>query len=364
VFDPTLDQTSRSSIVRLTPVLAAALAWGVLAQPAAAGHIQVSQYVVFGDSLSDTGNFRSRSGNIPGPGFFGGNFTTGRFTNGPGADPANTQYTGVWHEQLAGMLGLPAATPSSGGGTNFAFGGATTADGQRDITRGFLTLATVDNLGRQVSDFVGRYPNGKVPADVLYMLWAGGNDLINAATSRGATPMDVAAAEQQAINNLVSAISVLANSGGTTFLWIDLPPLDKTPEAAALSPELRAALATASSDFQRDEHNRIVDLQMILPGIQIVELDVYDLFNAAAANPGAYSLTDVTHPARGQNVNPDDYLFWDNLHPTTHGHNLIAQAAYAQLLASGVNPVPVPPTVVLLATAVPLLWRFRRRRAA
>jgi phospholipase/lecithinase/hemolysin len=34
------------------------------------------------------------------------------------------------------------------------------------------------------------------------------------------------------------------------------------------------------------------------------------------------------------NVDPDTYLFWDSLHPTTRGHNLLAQQAREILAGS------------------------------
>ena len=66
--------------------------------------------VVFGDSLSDTGNlFAATGGTNPIPPYF-----NGRFSNGP-----------VWVETLAASLGLP-VNPSLLGGTNYAFAGAVT----------------------------------------------------------------------------------------------------------------------------------------------------------------------------------------------------------------------------------------------
>jgi phospholipase/lecithinase/hemolysin len=70
-----------------------------------------SAMYVFGDSLSDVGNvYLGSSGSEPASPYVGG-----QFSNGP-----------VWVQDLAARLGLPALTPSLAGGTDYAFGGATT----------------------------------------------------------------------------------------------------------------------------------------------------------------------------------------------------------------------------------------------
>src|SRR5215831_11872170 len=79
-----------------------------------------SQFVVFGDSLSDNGNaFIGTGGAIPAPPLY----TVGRFTDGSDTSPTGTP-GGIWHEVLSGLLGEPVSTPFLAGGTNFAVGGA------------------------------------------------------------------------------------------------------------------------------------------------------------------------------------------------------------------------------------------------
>src|SRR5271170_7785313 len=74
---------------------------------------QFSQAVVFGDSLSDTGNDSNLAS------LFGYVTTNGRFTSDPTSKPPSAG-TGVWHEELETKLGIAHATKSSSGGSNWA----------------------------------------------------------------------------------------------------------------------------------------------------------------------------------------------------------------------------------------------------
>jgi hypothetical protein len=65
--------------------------------------------------------------------------------------------------------------------------------------------------------------------------------------------------------------------------------------------------------------------------IHIDQLDVASLLASAIANPAAYGFTNVTTPADNNGTvvpNPDQYLFFDDIHPTRVGHQLIANAAF------------------------------------
>jgi phospholipase/lecithinase/hemolysin len=312
-----------------------------------AGLLPFNQLIIFGDSLSDNGNdFIATGGALPAPPAY----TAGRFTNGPDVTPT-TAFTGVWHEQLAALLSLPVAQPSLTGGTNWAFGGA-------DTTAGFSPLG-VPGLGIQVATFLGAQPNPSPTA--LYVLEGGANDLLDAAEAPGATAASVAAAEVLAIQNLTSQIAGLAMSGAKDFLWFDVGPLDLAPETQG-SP-LKAALGSASLQFRSDVLAAVGPLQSTY-GIQIAVVDLYSSYILWRSNPATFGLTNVNDPASFVGApNPDTYLNWDGLHPTTKGHDLIAQTTIDSIDATF---APEPSTAWLVClVAVPfgfrlLIWKSIR----
>src|SRR2546423_4952500 len=115
-----------------------------------------SSIILFGDSLSDSGNDRARtnskSGGLVDYPSHTFNYDNGRFTNDNATNPASNTYVGVWHEQLARtFLGLPAAAYSLGGGLNYAFGGARTTNGTHDETAVSTpfgdVIITIDDMG-------------------------------------------------------------------------------------------------------------------------------------------------------------------------------------------------------------------------
>ena len=111
---------------------------------------QYTSIVVFGDSLSDTGNVahltEAKYGvRIPGP---VADYTDGRFTDGADTVPAAQNYFGVWIEQLAATLpSKPEIKDSLDGGTDYAYGFATTGSGT-----GVFTFGPSDSLSVNVNN--------------------------------------------------------------------------------------------------------------------------------------------------------------------------------------------------------------------
>lgn len=326
--------TRRPQLLTRVPALRMWLCAAMLAVfGCAAALAQVKDYstvVVFGDSLSDTGNvahlaFTEYGIAAPGPVYEGDqlviDYTLGRFTDGADTIPAAQNYAGVWIEQLAAMMpSRPAIEDSLDGGTNYAYGFATTGSGTSPLCLGGLCVQ-VENIGQQITDYLSTHP--KIDRHTLFVIWGGTNDLLNATS-----PADVAdAAIRQVLN-----IQRLIQAGATQILAPNLPPLGLTPRFnGSLSAQ---AEATAASALFNSYLGLGISLLKDLYGwrhVRIYQIDVFNLMLSVAASPGSYSLTNVTAPAQYMPVDPDTYLFWDDLHPTTKGHNIVAEAAASVL---------------------------------
>jgi thermolabile hemolysin len=286
----------------------------------------ITQLVVFEDSLSDTGNIYALTfGLYPAP----PSYTAGQFTDGSDSTPSTSGPLGVWDQQLAGMLGVPAPRPflGGGGGTDYAFGGALTGDDPHCF---FCNV--IPDVGDQVHLYLGTHP-GSLPSGTLYTFWAGANDIL-----KGLSP-------QTAVSNLSASINTLYSHGARDFLWLNMPPLGETPHG--LSSGNSAMLNLLSQDYNADWLAAIDSLDAQDPGIDILGVNTYGLFESIAADPSAYGFTNIDTAARGLNVNPNNYLFWDGLHPTTEGHFWVASLADSDL--SDAPDAPEAPTAVLIA---------------
>jgi len=292
-----------------------------------------TQTVVFGDSLSDDGNVRHLMEDDYFVSYPGGdyNYSDGRFTNSSDTDPSSTTYAGTWHEQLArDFLSLAAPTNSLDGGTDWAFGGATSADGTSDVTvvdnlfpwGGGDFALTVDNLGKQVSDYLAS--NTPDPG-ALYILWGGSNDLFNDDSSDN---VSAAAA------NMAGLVLQLAEAGARSFLVANVAPIGLVPhykDDATTATSLNLAAGQFRSEFETDLDATVATLAGEGITITLYRLDTFGLYYRMATNPGDYGFTNIFDSAQGEDVNPDEYLFWDDIHPTTAGHYQLAAEANALL---------------------------------
>lgn len=308
-----------------------------------------SQIILFGDSLSDTGNMRdavdSKTGGLvdyPSGTF---NYSDGRFTNSSDTDPGSDTYVGVWEEQLARtFLGIPAPITSADGGFNYAFGGARTTDGTHEEVAvhtdvfGDITI-TVKDMGKQMDDYL--MANTIDPA-ALYIVWGGGNDLRSD---------DSEASAMASADRITGLVNRLAQEGAQYIMVPNLPPVGNIPRYSA-EPARMLALNRASIIFRDRLASDLTALQADLAAQGLTPtlypIDVWTNTIRIMTYPDRYGFTDVGRSSQGANVNPDQYIYWDDVHPTTAAHYWLAKSANDAITL----PVVPPAQAVNIASRV------------
>lgn len=295
------------------------------------------EIVVFGDSFSDTGNiFNATQKAIPPS----SSYFNGRFSNGS-----------VWVDYLASDLGIN-FNPK----INYAYGGATT---------GFenIGIEGLPGLQQQINSFTLANQSGD--PNSLYIVWAGTNDYLDYFFGGSPNPT-------QTVTNLMDAVKALAAVGAKDIMVVNQPNLGNFPVTGgnSLTSNLLSKYSNAHNSLLSTNLNFLS--QKLNSDINIFSLDVNSLYSRIIADPGEFGFTNVTDSCIGKSsvvpinipeqpvaCTPDEFLFWDQVHPTTATHKLIAELAFSVL---NVASVPEPSTVfgvILLGTlgSVALLKR-------
>ena len=301
--------------------------------------LPIDRLVVFGDSLSDTGNAYIGTGGAVGA---APDYQNGRFTDGPNTFPSTSAPTGLWIDQFAAKLNLPSPTPFLAGGSNYAVGSAQTG-----------TNAAYDGRSPEapyVDQQVAFYSaTSSASPNSLYVFWAGSNDLL-----RGNNPLT-------AVSNISANIATLAAGGAKNFLWVNVPQVGQIPDVTTLGPVVSNILGAEAVAYHLASVEAITQLKAQY-GISIISVDAYGLFGDILSNPAAYGFTNTTDPAQGQpNVNPNNYVFWDGLHPTTAAHALVADLAYNDVEAA-YAPEPAASSLIMAGFLVLMGTAMAHRR--
>jgi phospholipase/lecithinase/hemolysin len=277
---------------------------------------------VFGDSLSDTGNtFTATQGRIPVPTVNNSDrpaYISGRFSNGPiWVDYFGSQINqpGLTPTPFVALLANPNTIPTDG--VNFALGGA-----QTGIVSSFPGFQ--DNIPGVLGQVGLLRQNLPVDPNALYSVFGGANDYFNGNTN-----------VNQVVQNLTNSIGSLAQGGAKNFLVFNLPNLGESPFGK------RSGVADQLNQLTQ-AHNQqlasaISNISTSNPNLNIYSVDINTLFNTIRATPAKFGFKDVTNPCVTGNFqqvtnicdNPDDFLFFDSVHPSSRTHKLIAKAALA-----------------------------------
>ena len=274
-----------------------------------------SRVFVFGDSLSDTGNLASVAGDFPPP------FFENRVSNGP-----------VGVEVLAEKLGHTADASlhliGSSVGSNYAVAGANALGSEP------IDLATQILLFQANHGFVA-------PPDALYVVFIGGNDVRSA---RGVSDLsDAKLIVQAAANEVRQAIETLILTGARSFALVNSPNIGVIPETQILAeltgnPGLVEHARKLSKEYRRALHVSASQIEENYE-VSIAEFDLYKFFNKLVANADSLGFTNSTeacfslvtgfHP----DCNFDQFVFFDEIHPTARTHALAGEAIFEAVKA-------------------------------
>jgi len=298
-------------VISLSVLLLALPGW-------AAAQTTFSRIVVFGTSLSDPGNVFALTGMQSTPPY--GTLDPLLIPGAPYAKGGHHFSNGAtWIEQFARPLGLAAdVLPVFRGGNakaaNYAVGGA----------RARNTAVNAD-LSAEVNAFLLDFGN-VAPSDALYVIEFGGNDIRDALVNNDPTIIN------SALTAIGSNIQVLYAAGARKFLVWNAPNLKLTPAVQMLGPVIGTYAEMLSQAFNTGLITVLNGLAP-LPGIKIVQFDAYRILNDIVSDPQAFGLSEVNAACVTPNDPPfeckvpDDFLFWDGIHPTKVVHAILAQDA-------------------------------------
>jgi len=295
--------------------------------------------VPFGDSLSDSGNYFIDTreftvrpfDSIPTEPYLIGQL---HFSNGK-----------TWIERLATSRGsrrsgLPSlAVPKFF--TNYAVGRARArsvpalSDFPSKVDRfGFPEPSDRFDFPEQVDRFLEDF--GRAPPNRLYVVWIGANDVRDAFEAFFVSPGEADAIATKAIVATANGIIRLHRKGAKNFFVLNIPNLATTPAIAELGPPFTVIAEQLTEGYNLALERDVLDLleQLFEGDINIIRMDVFELLNTVVANPEAFGLSNVTDSCITPDVipgaickNPNQYLFWDFIHPTRKAHEIIAKEA-------------------------------------
>jgi phospholipase/lecithinase/hemolysin len=284
-------------------ILLPALLAFVLPRPvhATPDHAPFSSIQVLGDSLSDTGRSAAVLTQAFGTTYPPAPYYPGHFSNGP-----------VWVEQLAPKL-AQVYQPLD----NFAWAGANT--GRVNVFPGLPGM--LDEL----DELIAASPK-KLDKKALYVVFGGANDFLRILNGGG----DPITLINEGVANLIQITRSLHTAGAENIVVVDLPNIGLTPRAASGGPASVAGATYLSVYF-----NQLLAAGLDSIGFPVIRVSAFNLLNDIVAQPAAYGFTNVTDPGIYYGPAADTFLFWDDIHPTTRAHGLVADAVKTALSEAG-----------------------------
>jgi phospholipase/lecithinase/hemolysin len=270
---------------------------GAPAEPIATP-IPISHVYAFGDSFSDNGNLKQLAPSDP----WWDTHWEGRTSNGL-----------VAVEVLADRLSVEL--------TDYAVTGA-----KSDTSNVNPRFPSTGALG-QLEKFKTELDGHSADPNALYFVMIGVNDFFEVLTD---FPIDNPTLTDQTVDNIATLITQLAQLGAKRFLVIN------SADTAVMPYVIANGRSDDAAEFQTlinsKLSSRLDELKSQLE-IEITSFDYVTLSTRIRENPSDYglsNLTDACQPVflgvKPACASPDQYFFWDEVHPTRRVHQIFGEA--------------------------------------
>jgi phospholipase/lecithinase/hemolysin len=196
----------------------------------------------------------------------------------------------------------------------------------------------------------------EAPADAsnaLFVVWVNNADFVN---NLGTIfppygPDKIAPwtnALNQSLTNHANAIQTLYNKGARTLLMPNAVDMTKVPQYAGLSAANKTFVRLRTLEFNTNFTAVLSNATATLPGLQIIQPDIFTLLDQIHANPTNFTLivpalapTDYAW-GYGYTVTSGpgtNFVFWDAFHPTAKFQMYIAEKAQQLLSPARISDI-------------------------
>jgi phospholipase/lecithinase/hemolysin len=303
----------------------------LLFSPLKATASSFSDFVFFGDSITDSGNVFFATGETTEPPF-GGLVAERPYASRTFSDEQ------VWSQYIAEFNGLEAEaflTPVTSG-TNFAFGGATNQS---------LDEVPSPSLEEQLGFWQQATGNIADP-DAFYFVQGGNNDIRIARTFDNSLQANIFL--ENSVNSIDTVVTNLIDAGAKNIAVINAADIGLTPEAILtntsdsstnLSRFYNTSLAQTLDSFQSEDVN-------------LVEVDLFNFIRSITNDPTAFNLpaNTITNSScilpDSVCSDPNDFIFYDGIHPTSQVQLQFANFVEDRINESSTN-VPEPSSLII-----------------
>lgn len=280
---------------------------------------QIGRIVVFGDSLLDNGNIM-KTLDIPGKPYH-----NGRFSNGL-----------VSTEVLAEILAKDQKTQEIKH-KNYAIGGA--------LTHGANPSSLLKFHSFSVSDQVARFENeeGRFANDDLVIVNGGANNFMFMVYNE--IPYINLMPKFRVARDLSKIVRKVIKMGAKNIILWNIPDVTRAPGYKEylsnwVGKFFKSYLKTNVNLQNGLLRNRVAELQMLFPNVNLKLFDFFTLLNDCIDSPRKYGFENVTDACIDSyggadslgNIqydidilgDPEKYLCWDYCHPTAKANKVIA----------------------------------------